>query len=112
MEWGAQWSEMFSGYDATTNSYLISGAIDGGAGNDELVVSINHGWWHNGVGDSYNVRWGIDLTQLSMTNLESLVLSNSFSFGLDHIMLTASQVASLGSNQGRQSAHRDGRRRY
>ena len=100
MEWGAQWSDMFSGYDAATNSYLISGAIDGGAGNDELVVSINHGWWHNGVGDSYNVRWGVDLTQLSMTNLESLVLSNSFSFGLDHIMLTASQVASLGAIKG------------
>ena len=41
---GSDWidsSQIYSGYDSQTNSYLIKGAIDGGEGNDTLRVSVN-----------------------------------------------------------------------
>ena len=106
---GSDWthsSQIYSGYDSQTNSYLIKGSIDGGEGNDTLRVSVNYYQYSNHSNYSYlgedQSDWGFDFTQLTLIGMENLVIDKTYDHdsSTSFVRLTADQINSLTSITG------------
>ena len=91
------WQAQFSSVDIGTKTYSTRGSIDGGAGNDALKFSrtvVYHPWGGNS-GDA--TAWNLDLSQLTLANVERLEFAN---YRPTELNLNASQVFALTSITG------------
>jgi len=126
--WGTeshqQWSSFFSGVDVASRTYQIKGSLDGGAGNDKLVLHFDNSgqdttnsndyWYHawfpepgrqgNTWDEQWSPSWRLDLSGLTLTGVEELNVvgynsSRSWAYPSE-FLLTASQVSSLATLSG------------
>ena len=100
------WSAFFSAADQATNTYFLTGAIDGGNGTDTLNLHIGGSYWYAVQGGYIkdSQPWAIDLTGLNLTDIETLSATGQYygdqSRYPSQFILTVDQLASLDSATG------------
>ena len=104
-------AQFFTSVDYTSRTYGMQGAIDGGDGQDTLVLNFDNPWWtHAWGGDALYYSgvttpiWKIDLSKWTWTHLERLEVTG-FNSSMpwtypDEIILSADQLSSLQSATG------------
>ena len=101
---GRPWSKFFTAADHASRTYAIRGNIDGGAGTDRFELNFQDLYWvqHAWGGHFYESSWKLDLSQLSLTGVETLAMLGNAQ-GQEYpreIILTATQIAGLSSTSG------------
>ena len=100
------WSGFFSAADQATNTYFLTGSIDGGDGTDTLNLHIGGNYWYSVQGGYIkdSQPWAIDLTGLNLTDIETLSATGQYygdqSRYPSQFILTVDQLASLDSATG------------
>lgn len=124
MVWGTKtsqpWSQFFSAVDIPTRTFQIAGSLDGGGGRDTFKLMFGYSgqdqtwdndYWYTPWGNTWNQasspEWRVDLTQLTLSNIESLQADgyNASRFWAypSEFLLTTSQVNALTSTSGLRS---------
>ncbi|NDD11129.1 MAG: hypothetical protein EB072_00440 [Betaproteobacteria bacterium] len=114
-----QWYQFFSGVDQEKRTYRIEGSFDGGNGFDRLQFQFGYDqqqrsnpYWYHPWGNTWNELssgyWKLDLTGISLANVESLQVlgydpSRPWAYPSE-IILSAAQIQQLSSSSGLRSA--------
>ena len=106
--------QFFSTVDYTTRTYGMLGNVDGGLGQDTLVLSFDSPWWtHAWGGDAVAYSgattpvWKVDLHQWALTSLEKIEVtgfaaSTPWTYPAEFIV-SAQQLSALQSATGLRS---------
>ncbi|MDC1479889.1 hypothetical protein N8214_10760 [Pseudomonadales bacterium] len=104
---GYQWQGHFSDIDNASRTYSLTGDIDGGSGEDTLVLNFSEdSWVHN-----WNVwvyepdagDWSLDLTGLTLSGIETLNATGNVGHATKYpsnFIFTVDQLAPLDSATG------------